>query len=47
MNPTSFTGSSTTEDSKNFVEELKKVLDVMHVVGDERVELALYQLKCV
>jgi len=45
MNPPSFTSSSTTEDSKNFVEELQKVFEVMHVTDAERVELAAYQLK--
>ncbi|WMV19091.1 hypothetical protein MTR67_012476, partial [Solanum verrucosum] len=45
MNPSSFTGSVTTEDLQNFIEELKKVFDVMHVVDTERVELAAYQLK--
>ena len=38
-------GSITTEDSENFVEELKKVFDVIHVGDAERVELAAYQLK--
>ena len=37
MNPPSFTRSSTTEDSENFVEELKKVFKVMHVLNAERV----------
>ena len=37
MNPPSFTGSSTIEDEDNFVEELKKVFDVMHVTNVEKV----------
>uniref|UniRef100_M1DL44 Gag-pol polyprotein n=1 Tax=Solanum tuberosum TaxID=4113 RepID=M1DL44_SOLTU len=45
MNPPSFFGSSVTEDPKNFVEELQKVFEVMHVADVERVELAVYQLK--
>uniref|UniRef100_M1DC99 Gag-pol polyprotein n=1 Tax=Solanum tuberosum TaxID=4113 RepID=M1DC99_SOLTU len=45
INPPSFTGSSTTEDPKNFIEELQKVFKVMHVVDVERVELVAYQLK--
>ena len=45
MNPPSFMGSSTTEDPENFIEELKKIFDVMHVADIERVELAVYQLK--
>ncbi|WMV28612.1 hypothetical protein MTR67_021997 [Solanum verrucosum] len=31
MNPPSFTGSSVTENPENFIEELKRVFDVMHV----------------
>ena len=45
MNPPSFMGSSTTEDPEDFIEELKKIFDVMHVADTERVELAAYQLK--
>ncbi|KAH0711565.1 hypothetical protein KY289_007524 [Solanum tuberosum] len=45
MNPPSFRGSSTTEDPEDFIEELKKIFDVMHVAYIERVELAAYQLK--
>ena len=45
MNPPSFTGSNTTEDPKNFIEELKKVYEVIHVIDAERVELVSYQLK--
>ena len=45
MNPASFVGSSTTEDPENFVEELKKVFDVIHEVDSERIELAAYQMK--
>ena len=45
MNPLSFTGSIPIEDPENFVEELKKVFEVMHVVDVERVELDAYRLK--
>ena len=45
MNPLSFTGLRTIEDPKNFMEELKKVFYVMHVIDDKRVELTIYQLK--
>ncbi|WMV37414.1 hypothetical protein MTR67_030799 [Solanum verrucosum] len=45
MNPPSFMGLSTTEDPKNFIKELKKVFEVMHVADTERVELAAYQQK--
>ena len=47
MNLPSFTGSSTFKDPKNFVEELKKVFEVMHVVDVGSVELVAYQLKSV
>nr|AAV31171.1 Putative polyprotein, identical [Solanum tuberosum] len=36
MNPPSFMGSSTTEDPENFIDELKKIFDVMHVADTER-----------
>ncbi|WMV40579.1 hypothetical protein MTR67_033964 [Solanum verrucosum] len=45
MNPPSFTDSSTREDPENFIEELEKVFEVMHIVDTEQVELAAYQLK--
>lgn len=45
MNPQCFTGSSTIDNPENFVEKLKKVFDVMHVVFVERVKLDAYQLK--
>uniref|UniRef100_M1DXR0 Gag-pol protein n=1 Tax=Solanum tuberosum TaxID=4113 RepID=M1DXR0_SOLTU len=46
MNPPSFKGSSTAEDPGNFIKELQKVFEVMHVADAKRVELASYQLKC-
>ena len=45
MNPPSFTGSVTTEDPENFVEEFQKVFEIMHVADTEMVELAAYQMK--
>lgn len=33
----SFRGSSVTEDLENFIEELKKIFNVMHVVEAQRV----------
>ncbi|XP_049359574.1 uncharacterized protein LOC125824263 [Solanum verrucosum] len=45
MNPLTFTSSSITEDPVNFVEELKKMFEVIHVADAERVELDSYQLK--
>nr|AAV31186.2 Gag-pol polyprotein, putative [Solanum tuberosum] len=35
MNPPSFIGSSTAEDPKNFIEELQKVFEVMHVADTD------------
>jgi len=45
MNPPSFTCTSTEDDPENFIEELKKVFDVMHITDIIRVELAAYQMK--
>ena len=42
MNPHNFTRSNIIEDLENFVKELKKVFEVIHVVDVERVELASY-----
>ena len=43
--PPSFTISSPIEDPKNFTQELKKLFEVMHIVGTERLELDAYNLK--
>ena len=40
MNTPSFISFSTTEDPENIVEEMKKIFDVMYVVGIQRVKLA-------
>lgn len=45
MNPPSLIGSSVTEDSENFIEELNRIFDVMHVIEAKRVELAAYKMK--
>lgn len=45
MNPMSCMSSSTTEDSYNFVDEVKKVFEVIHVVDTEQVKLVAYKLK--
>ncbi|KAK4737501.1 hypothetical protein R3W88_001198 [Solanum pinnatisectum] len=45
MNPPDFTGSSVTEDPENFMEEIQKVFEIMHIANAKRVELAGYQLK--
>ncbi|XP_049399727.1 uncharacterized protein LOC125863761 [Solanum stenotomum] len=46
MNPPSFKCSITAEDPGNFIKELQKVFEVMHVADAKRVELASCQLKC-
>ncbi|XP_069145540.1 uncharacterized protein [Solanum lycopersicum] len=45
MNPPEFLGSQTNEDPQNFLDEIKKIFEVMQVTGNYRVELASYQLK--
>ncbi|WMV49880.1 hypothetical protein MTR67_043265 [Solanum verrucosum] len=45
MNLPSFTGSSTTKDPENFIEELQKIFDDMHIDDTERMELDEYQMK--
>ncbi|XP_049399660.1 uncharacterized protein LOC125863665 [Solanum stenotomum] len=42
MNPPRFIGSSVIEDPKNFIEELKRLFDVMHMVADMRSRVSLY-----
>ena len=38
-------GSHTSEDPLNFIDEIKKIFEVMKIIGNDRVELASYQLK--
>ncbi|WMV25403.1 hypothetical protein MTR67_018788, partial [Solanum verrucosum] len=45
MNLPEFLVSQVGEDLQNFADEVKKIFGVMHVIGDDRVELASYQLK--
>ncbi|KAG5586825.1 hypothetical protein H5410_047259 [Solanum commersonii] len=45
MKSPDFTGSSVTKDPENFMKELRKVFEVMHVIDAEQVELVVYQLK--
>ena len=42
MNSPRFIGSSTTTDLENYIEEINRVFDVIHVVAAERVELVAY-----
>lgn len=45
MNPPKFTESKIEEDPQSFIDETKKILDVMQVTKMESVELASYQMK--
>ncbi|WMV37931.1 hypothetical protein MTR67_031316 [Solanum verrucosum] len=45
MNPPEFLGSQVGEDPQNFIDEVKKIFEVLQVTGNNRVELASYQLK--
>ena len=44
MNPPEFLGSQANKDPQNFLDEIKKNFEVMQVSGNNRVELASYQL---
>ncbi|WMV09706.1 hypothetical protein MTR67_003091 [Solanum verrucosum] len=45
MNQLEFLESKVSEDPHNFIDEIKKILEVMKVTGIDCVELASYQLK--
>lgn len=45
MNSPCFMSSSITEDPKTFIEEMKKIFEVLNVNNIERVKLATYNLK--
>ena len=45
MNQPEFLGLQTNEDPHNFLDEIKKIFEVMQVTGNDRVELASYKLK--
>ncbi|KAH0661218.1 hypothetical protein KY284_026149 [Solanum tuberosum] len=45
MNPPEFLRLQIGKDPQNFIDEVKKIFEVMQVTGSDRVELALYQLK--
>lgn len=45
INPPCFSGSSNIGNPSNFVEKLKNVFNVMHVINIERVDLEAYQIK--
>ena len=39
MNPPEFLGSQTIKDPQNFLDEIKKIFEVMQVTGNDQVEL--------
>ena len=45
INPLEFYGSKSDEDPQLFLEEVRKITQVMHVSEDHSVELAAYRLK--
>ena len=45
MNPPIFTGSKTSEDPREIVDEVNKILVAMGATYTEKAELASYQLK--
>ena len=45
MNPPKLLGLQTNEDPQNFLDDIKKIYQVMQVIGNDRVKLASYQLK--
>ena len=42
MNPPEFLGSQTNEDPRNFFDDIKKILEVIKVNGNDLVELGTY-----
>ena len=45
LDPPIFTGSDLEADPQDFVDQIQRALEVMHVTGVETVELAAYRLK--
>ena len=45
VNPPEFLGSQTNEDPQNFLDDIKKIFEVMQVIGNDHVKLTSYQLK--
>ncbi|WMV19620.1 hypothetical protein MTR67_013005 [Solanum verrucosum] len=45
MNPPEFLRLQIGEDPQNFLDEIKKIFEVMQVTGNDRVDLVSYQLK--
>ena len=45
MNTPEFLGSQANEEPQNLLDEIKKIFEVIQVIGNDRVELASYQFK--
>ncbi|XP_049351896.1 uncharacterized protein LOC125816341 [Solanum verrucosum] len=45
LDPPSFTGTDPNEDPQDFIDQIQRTFDVMHVSGKEALELAVYRLK--
>ena len=45
VNQPEFLGSQTNEDPLNLVDDIKKIIEVMHAIGNNRVEFSSYQSK--
>ena len=45
INPLEFLGSQANEDPQNFLDEIKKIFEVMQVTRNDRVDLESYELK--
>ena len=47
MNPPIFTGSMSSEDLQEFIDEVHKIFVAMGATNSEKAEMALYHLKAV
>ena len=45
MDPPTFIGSYLNEDPQDFIDQIQRALDVIHITGRETVELAAYRFK--
>ena len=45
INPPEFIGSQANKDPQNFMDEIKKIFEVIKITGNDRVELVSFQLK--
>ena len=45
MNPPEFLGSQINKDPQNFIDEIRKIFEVMHVTRNDQIELASCKLK--